>query len=369
MALAVPTPFDAVRQVRREAERAALRARNGIKLAAGVDRPQVGRTPKEVVWSFGRAQLWHYRSDRVRFGPPLLIVMSLVSRSYVLDLAPDNSFVGQLLDAGFDVYLVDWGTTDERDAGNTLEDYVDGYLTTAVQECCADAGSESVNVFGYCFGGVLSLLLAARHPELPIASLTTMATPVDLSKMGLMANMFREGRLDPDAVLDDTGNVSPDVIRSAFRVLKPTAEVAQYATLWENMWNDDYLAGYQAMGQWAKDHIPFSGATLRQVVDGLIRENGICDGTLVMGGEKVSLQDIAIPFLNVLAERDHIVPLESAAPLIDLVGSEQKDELRLPAGHVGLVAGRTAAKVTVPAIIEFLQRRSVPLPTSEEKGA
>jgi polyhydroxyalkanoate synthase subunit PhaC len=39
----------------------------------------------------------------------VLIVMSLISRSYVLDLSPDNSFIGQLREAGLDVYLLDWG--------------------------------------------------------------------------------------------------------------------------------------------------------------------------------------------------------------------------------------------------------------------
>jgi polyhydroxyalkanoate synthase len=50
-----------------------------------------------------------------------------------------------------------------------------------------------------------------------------------------------------------------------------------------------------------------------------------------------------------------------AAPLPDLVGSKDSEVLRLDAGHVGLVVGRTAAKVTIPRIIEFLQARSEPL--------
>ena len=41
-------------KVRREVERNALRARNGIRLAAGIDRPGLGLTPKDVVWRNGR---------------------------------------------------------------------------------------------------------------------------------------------------------------------------------------------------------------------------------------------------------------------------------------------------------------------------
>ena len=102
-------------------ERNALRARNGIGLATGTRRVRVGQTPKDVVWRHGRCQLWHYHNeDGARLGPPLLIVFSLISRSYILDLTPGNSFVERLLAAGFDVYLLDWGEPDDRDAQNRL---------------------------------------------------------------------------------------------------------------------------------------------------------------------------------------------------------------------------------------------------------
>ncbi len=96
-------------RVWREVERNALRARNGIKLAAGVNRPGVGLTPKDVVWQRERAQLWRYRNDRIMWSPPIFLVASLVNRSYVLDPLPGNSFIEQLRDAGFDVFLLDWG--------------------------------------------------------------------------------------------------------------------------------------------------------------------------------------------------------------------------------------------------------------------
>jgi len=65
-----------------------------------------------------------------------------------------------------------------------------------------------------------------------------------------------------------------------------------------------------------------------------------------------------VPFLTVLGNRDHIVPEASAAPLIDLIGSPDKHEARLDGGHVGLLVGRTAAKTTIPTIIDFLIQRS-----------
>jgi polyhydroxyalkanoate synthase len=348
-------------RVRRDVERNALRARNGLKLVSGVDRPGVGLTPKDVVWQRGRTQLWHYRNDDVRHSPPLLIVFSLISRSYILDLTPGNSFVEQLLEAGFDVYLLDWGEPDERDAGNTLEDYVDDYIPAGVRRVLEVSGADEVNLFGYCFGGDLTLLYAAHHPDAPLRSLTVLATPVDFEHMGPLADVFRVGGLEVSSVLDEAGNVPPRVVVQGFRALTPTAEVTRYVTLWERLWNDEYVASYQAMTGWSDDHVPFPGAAAEETVRMLVRDNGMVTDRLTVGGDRVHLADIRVPFLTVRADRDHIVPPDSTAPLIDLVGSPDKHELRLPAGHMGLVVGRTAAKTTVPTIIDFIRRRSEPV--------
>src|ERR1700729_2321316 len=102
-----PNPMDLLSRVRRDVERNAQRARNAVKLVTS-NQAHAATSPHDTVWSHGRSQLWHYRSDQVRVSPPLLIVFSLFSKSYILDLAPGNSFVEQLLAAGFDVYLLDW---------------------------------------------------------------------------------------------------------------------------------------------------------------------------------------------------------------------------------------------------------------------
>jgi polyhydroxyalkanoate synthase len=351
-------PGELLDRVRRDVERNALRARNGVKLAAGTSRPKLGQTPRDLVWSSGRAQLWRYRSDDARLRPPLLLVFSLVSKSYIVDLQPGNSFVEHLQSAGFDVFLLDWLPPDERHADERLEDYADGYLPEAVRRTCEAAGTDDVNLFGYCFGGILTLLYAMHHPDGPLRSLTVMATPVDYSQWGVLTDIAKEGRLSVDALLDEDGNVPASAVRQAFRLIKPTAELRQYATLLDNVWNDDYVTSYQAMTGWSEDHVAFPGEAARQTMEMLVRDNGfVCDGVR-LGGDAVTLRDITVPMLTVIAERDHIVPEPVAAPLPDLVGSEDNQVLRLNAGHVGLVVGRTAAKVTIPKIIEFLRARS-----------
>jgi polyhydroxyalkanoate synthase len=161
--VAVPSPTDVLDRVGRDVNRALHRGRNGLRYAAGTNRPKVGQTPKDVVWRRDKAELWRYRNDDIAYAPPVLVVHSLVSRSYVLDLYPGNSAVAFLLGSGLDVMLIDWGVADQVEACNTLETYVDDYLPAAIAATCDATGADEVTLLGYCFGGVLSLLTAARH--------------------------------------------------------------------------------------------------------------------------------------------------------------------------------------------------------------
>src|SRR5262249_45176315 len=154
--------------------------------------------------------------------PPILIVHSLVSKSYILDLLPGNSTVAFLVGEGFDVFLLDWVPADPADAENTLETYVEHYVPKAIAKTCEQAGADDVTLIGYCFAGVLVLLAAAGQAELPVRNLVTLTTPADYTEMGFMSKMFLAGRLDPEDVIDDTGLVPSTVMDEGFQALKPT---------------------------------------------------------------------------------------------------------------------------------------------------
>lgn len=339
-------------------ERQLLRARNGLRYYAGLSRAPVAPTARELVWRRDTARLWRYRSHRRRLTPSLLIVHSLVSRSYILDLLPSNSMIGFLTEQGFDVFLLDWEPATAADSENTLQTYVDDYLPAAITATCDRSGARELTLAGYCFGGVLALLLAARHPDQPIRNLITLTTPCDFTKMGFMSQMFVEGRLDAEDVIDETGLVPALALDQGFQSLKPTDALVQQVNVWQNLWNEEWLTGFQAMNQWARDQIPFPGAAFRQTVQTLIRDNALADGVVSFDSTPVRLADIGCPYLNVFCQRDEIVPPQAAEPLGNLVGSDDATDLCLQSGHVGLVAGRQAAKVARPQIADWIRTRS-----------
>ncbi len=339
-------------------ERQILRTRNGLAYLTGASHPAMGQTPRDLVWKRDKARLWRYRSDERRFRPPVLIVHSLVSKSYILDLLPGTSMIGYLLSEGFDMFLLDWVPPDPADAENTLETYVDEYIPEAIEALLEESGADELTLIGYCFGGVLTLLLGAAHPELPIRSMMAMATPCDYREMGFMSNMFREHRLTPDDVIDETGLVPAQALDEGFQSLKPTEYVTQRVNFFQNLWNDEFVEGFLAIAFWARDQVSFPGGVFRQTVERLIRRNALLEGVIPHGRGEVRLGDIRCPFLNAYAEQDTITPAASSMPLTELVGSDDARELRLESGHIGFVAGRQAAKVARPQIREWLASHS-----------
>jgi polyhydroxyalkanoate synthase subunit PhaC len=350
------TSFDALETIRREIERNALRARNGLKYLTGMRFARTAATPRDLVWRHGKTELWRYRNDRVTRRPPILAYLGLVGRSYVFDLHPGNSFVQKLSAAGFDVFVLDWGVPDEAEAENTIATYALELLPRAVDALLEASGESELTLLGYCMGGCLTVASLGAGTKIPARSVILMAMPTDFSKMGEFFEPLRHGDFDPEAAIDETGNVPASLVRASFRVRKPTADLVVYANLWQNLWNDAYMEGFQAMNEWVNDQVPFPGAAFREFLAEWIVGNGLVERTLRVGGRRVDLGRIRGPVLCVIAEKDDIVPLAAAEPLPGLLVNANVETVKLPAGHINLATGRPADQVTIPSIIRFLDQ-------------
>ena len=279
-------PATVLARIRRDVDRMAMRTRNGLKHLAGVGMPEVGATPKDEVWSRDKVRLYRYRSGQRRLAPPVLLVMSLVTKPYIFDLRPGNSFVEALLVAGFDVFSLDWGVFDAADAANTFETYCDEYLFLAAAAVQHESEAEELIVYGYCFGAVLSLLFVAGHREVPVRALGLMATPVDFTHLGATTDLLGKGRLAVDDLVDETGNVPARVVLDGIRAMKATGDLASYASLLSNLENSEYVAAHQALTGWAQDHIPFPGACMRQTVDWFMKDDQLVQGRVTLAAAR-----------------------------------------------------------------------------------
>lgn len=316
-------------------------------------------TPKELVYARGPLRLYHYlaQTDDV-YRVPLLIVMSVVSKPYIFDLTPGQSFIEHLVRAGFDVYLVDWGTPRSEHRGLRVDDYVADFIPDCIAQVQAHSGVPDVTLLGYCLGGIFTTLHAALEPKGPLKNLVLLATPINGEGMELQRKLLTSEGLDPDAMVEALGNIPSTMIEGAFQMLRPLQKTSGQLTLLNNAADPEFVKAHLRIVRWGADALPFPGEAFRQLAHEFILDNRIVKGTFEIGGRRVDLRRISVPVLHVVAEHDHVVPAAASRDLVPLVGSKDKEEWVIKGGHVSLVAGMGAVTRTWPRLVDWLAPRS-----------
>ncbi len=350
--------IDVLDSARVEFDRAMQRNLKGLDYFS-TSGPTLGATSKDVLIERGTMRLYHYhpRSDEA-YRVPVLLVMATTNRGYIFDMVPGQSLVEYLLDAGFDVFMLDWDAPRADEKSLSLESYILDFLPAAVARVKAETEEDDISIAAYCFGGVLSLLWAALHPDEGLANLVTFTTPVDFSKMDMFQSWADQRFFDVDKLVDTFGNCPGDYLYTAFDMLRPGQRAAGNIRLYDNLWNDDFVKSYRMFDRWSSDTLPLAGEYFRQTTKKLMWGNELLSGELRVGGQRVDLGKITVPFLHVAAEHDHIVPTAASAPLVGMVGSTDKNEIVLKGGHVSLVAGGNAIKRLWPNLVQWLGERS-----------
>jgi polyhydroxyalkanoate synthase len=312
-----------------------------------------------VIYQEDKLTLYRYRPLMERPQPvPLLLVSALVNRPYMMDLQKDRSMVRGLLEAGMDVYLIDWGYPDNGDRDLTLEDYVCGYIDRCVDHIRTRYGLGSINLLGVCQGGVLSLCFSALFPH-KIKNLVTMVTPVDFhTPDNVLTHLVKS--LDIDLMIDTLGNLPGEILNFIFLSLNPFRLTGQkYVDLVDILEEEEALKNFLRMEKWIFDSPDQAGEAFRQFAKDFFQGNKLIKGEVHLGRHRVDLSQLTLPVLNVYATQDHIVPPVSSRALGEYCKSRDYSELSFQGGHIGIYVSGRAQKEIPPAIAGWLlQARS-----------
>ncbi len=354
------TRFVVAEQLRREVDRTLERSLHSMDVLLGRREPAVGLTPKDTIYTRGTMRLYRYRPvvDEV-YRVPVVFVMSLISKPYILDLVPGQSFVEYLLNHGYDVYMVDWGIPRPEDHKLRMEDYVLDLLPRCVEQVQKITKEEEYSFLGYCMGGLFGLMYGGIFPEAGLKNLACVATPVDFEGMGLFRRWADPRWFNVDRIVDTLGNIPAEAILASIEMLRPLDRLMGYIRLWDNLWDDTYVYNWRVRSRWVQDQIPFPGECYRQMIKELVQGNKLMSGELTLGARRVELERVPWSVLHVMAEHDHITPYDAARPLTSLVGSADTQELALKGGHVSLISGKNAILRLWPTVSEWLAPRSV----------
>lgn len=322
--------------------------------------PEVAPTPKELVWTKNKTKLYRYTSDHPKkYKTPLLMIYALINKPYVLDLTKGGSLIEYLVNRGFDVYLLDWGTPGLEDKKMKLDDYILDYIPRAVKKVMRISNADEVSILGYCMGGTMTSIFAALHPELPIRNLIFMTSPFDFTNTGSYGSMLDEQYFNVDNVVDTMGNIPPEMIDFGNKMIQPMANFyGPFVSLYERAENENFIKGFSLLQKWLNDGIPFPGESYRQWIRDFYQKNKLIKGELVIRGQKVDLKNITANVLNLAGKNDIIAQPHQVEALMNGISSKDKIYKCLPVGHTSITFGGKAVKITYPTIGDWLADRS-----------
>lgn len=298
--------------------------------------PEIGRTPRVAIWKKNKATLWHYPAVKRKYAVPLFLVYSLVNQPYILDLAPGSSMIESYVQNGFDVYLLDFGIPGYEDKDITLTNYIIGYIQKGVRRALRHSGAEEVTLIGYCLGGTLAAVYTSIAEE-PIRNLILSVTPLDFSIVPVLDNWVAALQEEDTLIkefIELYGILPARMMEASMRVVTSPVYGSPYLSLLARGYDDAYVARWRRFNQWTKDHIPFAGAALLQIIQNFGRDNKLMNGGLVIEGKPVHLASIRANLLVICSSYDRLVPPEQSRPIMDMAASTDKTFRVNTGGHV-----------------------------------
>ena len=272
----------------------------------------VAVTPGRVVFRNQLLELIQYAPATAQVHPePVLIVPSWIMKYYILDLSPGNSLVRYLVGAGHSVFMISWRNPVATDRDLGLQDYLDA-IREALQAVEAIATGAKVHLAGYCIGGTMAAITAARAAKdgkPALASLTMLAAELDYEAPGELSLFVDESQIAMlEDLMQDQGFLDGRQLAGAFMMLNSRD------LLWSKR-TRNYLLGERDapsdLMAWNADATRLPARMHAEFLRGFYLNNDLAEGRFRVHGETVALRDISVPVFAVATEWDHISPWRS----------------------------------------------------------
>jgi len=281
---------------------------------------------------------------------PMLFVPPCINKYYILDLQPENSLIRYTVEQGHRVFVVSWRNPDAAAAGLTWDDYIEQAAIKAINVTREIAGTEQLDVLGFCVGGtILSTALAvlAARGEQPAASVTLLTTLLDFSHNGILDIFVDEAAVQMrEMTLGTKSPTGPRLLAgrelaTTFSFLRPNDLVWNYVV--GNYLKGDAPPAFDLL-YWNGDATNLPGPMYCWYLRHTYLQNELKKpGALTVCGEKLDLGKIKAPVYIYGSREDHIVPWTSAYASTQLLKGPKRFVLGA-SGHIAGVVNPPAKK-------------------------
>jgi polyhydroxyalkanoate synthase subunit PhaC len=304
----------------------------------------IAATPGAVVYRNPVMEVIQYQPlGRQVHRRPLLIAPPQINKFYVFDLAPDKSIVRLALQGDLQTFAISWKNPTAADRGFGLDTYVSA-LDTAVDVMREITGSDDVNIWGSCSGGItMAAYLAhlARHAKR--ARGKTRKTKVHSATVGvcLLDTAFSQQTTLGAFVTAETiaaaketsrltGFVDGQEMARLFAWMRPND------LIW-NYWVNNYLMGNAPPAfdvlYWNNDTTRLPAKLHADFLDLILTNPFVKPGQLEVCGTPVDMQKVTLDTYVIAGTSDHITPWQGCYKTARLFG-ERSTFVLANSGHI-----------------------------------
>jgi polyhydroxyalkanoate synthase len=294
------------------------------------------------------------------------------------------SIVNQFVSTGFDVFLLDWG--EQKNNRSTIADYIN-YIDEYIQEIKKITNSDKVSLFGYSWGGILSIMYSSLDNNNSIKNLIVQSSQIDFDKdKTTIAEWMRS--FPTEKFVEEFGKMHGHIIDLVFLMRNPLKhgfDNVKFALDMQNKKNRgdesinidpnaSFLKFIQELFRisiWLNNTPDIQGELFGQFAKMMYQQNQLIKGQISVNenasrnenestrvsSKTVDLKKITIPVLNIVATQDDLVQPESCIPLNDIISSTDKKLIQFPSGHVELCISSNSHNNLWPEVAKWLQER------------
>jgi len=270
-------------------------------------------TPGKVVFQNELMQLIQYQATtKNALQLPLLIVPPWINKFYILDLAPEKSFIKWCVDQGITVFVISWVNPDARLASKSFEEYMREGVITAINTVEAITGEKQLNAIGYCVGGTLlaiTLAYFAAKKQNRVKSATLFTAQVDFTYAGdLMVFVDEERIRQLETHMKEQGYLEASRMANTFNMLRSNDLIWPYII-------NNYMRGKKPLPfdilYWNSDATRMPAANHSFYLRNCYLDNKLTKGEMEIADIRLDLRKVTVPVYNLATREDHIAPAKS----------------------------------------------------------
>jgi polyhydroxyalkanoate synthase len=268
---------------------------------------------------------------------PLICSPPWINKYYIMDLAPQRSFVEWAVRQGHQTFVISYRNPDASMANYRLDDYLQHSLLAALEAVETLTGSPTTNLFGLCLGGtmcvVLAGYLAAKGQAHRLNSITLTNTLVDFRDPGDFAVFTDEATIERlERGMRDRGFLDSTQMADTFDWMRANDLVWSYVV---NNWFMGKKPPAFDILSWNADSTRMPAAMHSQYLRSFYLKNQLVHpGEFIIADTPIDLRMIETPLYVLGAEADHIAPWRSTYATVANLGSSEIKYTLTNSGHI-----------------------------------